>query len=187
MQFCRKGIYLFTDTADIFNLLYLGVLWDAKGALTQYLHTLFGKKENFTVYFLRKCDHYYIQRRQNDLFPICLKSACIYTERVYLILLMLPGQPIILLHQINSIWPLYLQKGLLRVFLGVAKSIICLLFFCCCCGYHLGCVLLGSTVSGWFGLVELLRVLLAKTFRLVWLLNFLNPHQTGLKQLKKHL
>ena len=37
------------------------------------------------------------------------------------------------------------------------------------------------------GLVELLCVLLAKNrFRLVWLLNFFNPHQTGLKRLKKH-
>ena len=37
------------------------------------------------------------------------------------------------------------------------------------------------------GLVELFRVLLAKNrFRLVWLLNFFNPHQTGLKRLKKH-
>ena len=38
---------------------------------------------------------------------------------------------------------------------------------------------------GW--LVELFRVLLTKNrFRLVWLLNFFNPHQTGLKRLKKH-
>ena len=37
------------------------------------------------------------------------------------------------------------------------------------------------------GLVELFRVLVAKNrFRLVWLLNFFNLHQTGLKQLKKH-
>ena len=37
------------------------------------------------------------------------------------------------------------------------------------------------------GLVELFRVLLAKNrFRLVWLLNFFNLHQTGLKRLRKH-
>ena len=37
------------------------------------------------------------------------------------------------------------------------------------------------------GLVELFCVLLAKNrLLLVWLLNFFNPHQTGLKRLKKH-
>ena len=36
-------------------------------------------------------------------------------------------------------------------------------------------------------LVEFFCVLLAKNrLRLVWLLNFFNPHQTGLKRLKKH-
>ena len=37
------------------------------------------------------------------------------------------------------------------------------------------------------GLVELFRVLLAKNrLWLVWLLNFFNPHQTGLKWFKMH-
>ena len=42
-----------------------------RGALVQYLRALLGQKENFTVYFLWKGEHYYIQTRHNDLsFPL---------------------------------------------------------------------------------------------------------------------
>ena len=44
-----------------------------RGALAQYLRGLLGQKENFTVYFSGKGDHYYIQTRHNDLhFPLQL-------------------------------------------------------------------------------------------------------------------
>ena len=38
------------------------MLWDAQGALAQYLHRLFGQNENFNENVYRqKGDHYYIQ------------------------------------------------------------------------------------------------------------------------------
>ena len=45
------SIDLFTDTVAMLNVLVLRLLWDAEGALTQYLR---GQKENFTVYFSGK-------------------------------------------------------------------------------------------------------------------------------------
>ena len=38
------------------------------GTLVQYLGALLGQKENFTVYFLWKGEHYDIQTRHIDLF-----------------------------------------------------------------------------------------------------------------------
>ena len=38
------------------------------GALVQYLGALLGQKENLTVYFLWKGEHYDIQTRHIDLF-----------------------------------------------------------------------------------------------------------------------
>ena len=38
------------------------------GALVHYLRVLLGQKENFTVYFLWKGEHYYSETRHNDLF-----------------------------------------------------------------------------------------------------------------------
>ena len=73
-------------------------MWDAQGALTQYLRALFGQKENFTVYFSRK-------RRS---FPITIfflgklkeklaRKGRVNPERVYWIELTPPEHPIILL------------------------------------------------------------------------------------------
>ena len=79
-----------------------------RGALAQYLHALFGQKENFTVYFWDKGDHYYIQKRHNDLFfPLqsflaklkekLARKARVNAERVNRIMLMALGHSIILL------------------------------------------------------------------------------------------
>ena len=64
-----------------------------------------GKTRTSPYIFREQGDHYYIQTRHNDLFShnnlflgkIGPKSARIYTERVYRIVLMSPGHPIILL------------------------------------------------------------------------------------------
>ena len=75
-----------------------------RGQSLRYLRALFVQKENFTVYFSEKGDHYYIQARHNDLFfPITIfslkeKSARkerVNTERVYRIVLIPPGNFII--------------------------------------------------------------------------------------------
>ena len=75
-----------------------------RGQSLRYLRALFVQKENFTVYFSEKGDHYYIQARHNDLFfPITIfslkeKSARkerVNTERVYRIVLIPPGHFII--------------------------------------------------------------------------------------------
>ena len=42
-----------------------------RGAL-EHLRALFEQKENFNVYSSAKGDRYYIQTRQNDLFPITI-------------------------------------------------------------------------------------------------------------------
>ena len=90
-------------------------------SLDQYLDALFEQKENFTVYFSGKGNHYYIQTRQNDFFPInytlflgklkekLARKARVNTARVYRIVLMSPGHPIILLKSESgdSIWPTY--------------------------------------------------------------------------------
>ena len=47
-------IDLFTDSAAILNLLDLRSIMGCTGALAQYLRSLFGQKENFTVYFSGK-------------------------------------------------------------------------------------------------------------------------------------
>ena len=78
------------------------------GALVQYLRALLGQKENFTVYFLWKGEHYDIQTRHKDLFfshynlflgklkEKLARKARINTEQVYRIVLMPPGHPTIL-------------------------------------------------------------------------------------------
>ena len=50
------------------NLLDLRSIIGCLGALAQYLHALFGQKENFNVYFSEKGDHYYIQMWHNEFF-----------------------------------------------------------------------------------------------------------------------
>ena len=77
-----------------------------RGQSLRYLRALFVQKENFTVYFSEKGDHYYIQARHNDLFfplqsslgKLTEKSARkerVNTERVYRIVLIPPGYFII--------------------------------------------------------------------------------------------
>ena len=87
------------------KLLDLRVLWDAQAALAQYLR---GQKENFTI-SREKGDHYHIQHcttifffSHYNLFLGNLKEkfarkAGVNTGRVYRIVLMCPGHPIILL------------------------------------------------------------------------------------------
>ena len=93
-------------------------------SLDQYLGALFEQKQNFTVYLSGKGNHYYIQTRHNDFFPInytlflgklkekLARKARLNTARVYWIVLMPPhppGHPIILLKSESgdSIWPTY--------------------------------------------------------------------------------
>ena len=69
----NSRIDLFTDTADILNLLHLRSIMGCPGALAQYIRALFGQKENFSVYFSEKGDHYYIKTLHNDIFfPITI-------------------------------------------------------------------------------------------------------------------
>ena len=52
-----------------------------RGQSLGYLRALFVQKENFTVYFSEKGDHYYIQARHNDLFfPITIFSRKTYRK-----------------------------------------------------------------------------------------------------------
>ena len=87
----------------------------AEGALAQYLRESFGQKKNLTEYFSGKTRSYYIQTRHNDLFSHynlllgkleekLARKARVNAERVYRIVLMPPGHPVILLNLINSIW-----------------------------------------------------------------------------------
>ena len=77
-----------------------------RGQSLRYLRALFVQKENFTVYFSEKGDHYYIQTRHNDLFfPLqsslgkltenSARKERVNTERVYRIVLIPPGHFII--------------------------------------------------------------------------------------------
>ena len=52
------------------------------------------------------------------------------------------------------------------------------------CEFQYGRVLFRSTVSGWLSCFVFYWQ--KNRFQLVWYLNFFNPHQTGLKRLKKH-
>ena len=91
------------------KLLDLRVLWDAQGALAQYLRALLGQKENFTMYFSGKRRSLSHPTRHNDLFfshynlslgnlkEKFARKAGVNTGRVYRIVLMCPGHPIILL------------------------------------------------------------------------------------------
>ena len=76
-----------------------------------------GEKENLAVYFWEKGNHCYIQTRHNNRFSRynlflgklsekLARKARVNTERVYWIVLMPPGHPIIFL-EVNSIWPPY--------------------------------------------------------------------------------
>ena len=89
-------------------------------SLDQYLGALFEQKENFTVYLSGKGNHYYIQTRHNDFFPInytlflgklerkigpkrAPKYCASISDRAHVP----PGHPIILLKSESgdSIWP----------------------------------------------------------------------------------
>ena len=68
------------------------------------IYARFSGEKRTSLYISREeGDHYYIQTRHND--PFCPlqsneklpKKACVNTERVYRIMLMPPGHPIILL------------------------------------------------------------------------------------------
>ena len=81
-------------------------MWDAQGALAQYLRALFGQKENFTVHFSRKGRSLlHPNTAQRSFFPLQsfsrklqkrAQKARINTERVYRVVLMPPGNRIIL-------------------------------------------------------------------------------------------
>ena len=78
-----------------------------RGHLVRYLRALFVQKENFTVYFSGKGDHYYIQVGHNDLLFFhyhrflgkltekLTRKARVNTERLYRIVLMPSGHSII--------------------------------------------------------------------------------------------
>ena len=71
-------------------------------SLDQYLGALFEQKENFTVYLSGKGNHYYIQTRHSDFFPInytlflgklkekLARKGHLNTARIYRIVLMPP-------------------------------------------------------------------------------------------------
>ena len=100
----KKGsvIDLFTDTVAILNLLDVRSIMGCPGGTRSVFTRAFGAKENFTVYFSGKDDHYFIQTRRNDLFSHynlflrklkekLARKARVNTERVYQIVLMSPG------------------------------------------------------------------------------------------------
>ena len=98
------AIDLFTDAAAMLNLLDLRSIMGCPGALAQYLRALFGQKENFTAYFSGKRRSLLHPNTHNDLFvPLGIRKeklarkARVNSERVYRILLMPLGHPIILL------------------------------------------------------------------------------------------
>ena len=77
-----------------------------------------GKKRTLLNISREKRDHYYIQTRHNDLFSDynlllgklkekLARKARVNAERVYRIVLIPPGHPVILLNLINSIWSPY--------------------------------------------------------------------------------
>ena len=89
--------------------LYLYVCY-AQGALAQYLRAIFGQKENFPVYLSRKnaiiipskhgttvCFFSYCNLFQGKLKEELVRKTRVNSERVYRIVLMPPGHPIILL------------------------------------------------------------------------------------------
>ena len=114
-----QAIDLFTDTAAILKLLDLRSIMGCPGALAQYLHALFGQKENFNVFFSGKrrsllhpnraepslVFHYYLflGKRKEKL----ARKARVNSERVSRILLMPPWASHNSLNVINSIWSPY--------------------------------------------------------------------------------
>ena len=77
-------------------------------ALAQYLRALFGQKRTSLCISREKGDHYYIEKRHNDLFfPLqsflgklkekLARKTRVNAERVYRIRLIPPGHSIILL------------------------------------------------------------------------------------------
>ena len=102
-------IDLFTDTAAILNLLDLRSIMGCPGGHSLSIYARFsGKKRTSLSIYRAKGDHYYIQKRHNDLFfPLqsflgkfkekLARKARINAERVYWIMLMPPGHSIILL------------------------------------------------------------------------------------------
>ena len=78
-----------------------------RGALAQYLRTRFGQKRTSLFISQEKGDHYYIETQHNDLFfshynlflgklkEKLARKARVNAERVYRIVLMPPGHPII--------------------------------------------------------------------------------------------
>ena len=62
------AIALFTVTAALLNLVHLRSIMGCPGGTRSVFTRAFRQKENFTVYFSGKGDHYYIQTRHKDLF-----------------------------------------------------------------------------------------------------------------------
>ena len=88
-----------------------------KHSLSFYARVL-GKKRTKLNISREKRDHYYIQTRHNNLFSNynlllgelkekLARKGRVNAERVYRIVLMPPGHPVILLNLINSIWSPY--------------------------------------------------------------------------------
>ena len=101
---------LFTDTEAILNLLDLRSIMGCQGGHSLSIYARFLGKKRTSLYISReKGDHYYIQTRHNDPFFFhynlflgklqekLARKARVNTERVYRIVLMPPGHPIILL------------------------------------------------------------------------------------------
>ena len=80
-----------------------------RGALAQYLRALLGQKGNFTVYFSgKRRSLFHPNTTQRSFFPLqsfstktlrkeLARKARVNTERVYRMVFMPPGHPIILL------------------------------------------------------------------------------------------
>ena len=108
---------LFTDTEAILNLLDLRSVMGCPGGTRLVFTRAFRAKKRTSLYISwEKGDHYYIQTRHDEPFfshynlllqkrkEKLVRKARVNTERVYRIVLMPPGYPIILS---NSIWPPY--------------------------------------------------------------------------------
>ena len=100
-----NAIVLFTDTAARLNLLDLRSSMVCPGGHSLSIYARFLGEKRTSLYISReKGDHYYFQKRHNDLFcPLqsfsrklkekFARKARVNTERVYRIALMLPGNP----------------------------------------------------------------------------------------------
>ena len=108
---------LFTDTEAILNLLDLRSIMGCPEGTRLVFTRAFRAKKRTSLYISReKGDHYYLQTRHNEPFfshynlllqkrkEKLARKARVNTERVYRIVLLPPGYPIILS---NSIWPPY--------------------------------------------------------------------------------